>query len=285
MRAEANSPKGARFLLRLPLMEPQPPSPALEGATASVFRGRFVNHILVVDDEAEIRNSLEEILREEGYGVATAATATEALVLLQDAPYDVVLLDIWLPDRDGLDVLADIHRLASNAPRSGHHQRPRLHRDRRQSHQARRLRLPGKAALTGAHADRAQKCGRGAATAHREPGIQAPVQRGLGADRRKRSRQGATPADSPDGADQRPRAHLRRVGHRQGTDRPRHSRRKPAQGPDLRRAELRRHPRGAHRGRALRLSPRRSARRTCRSNAAPWNAPMAGHFSSTKWAT
>jgi len=71
-----------------------------------------MNHILVVDDEAEIRNSLEEILREEGYGVATAATATEALVLLQDAPYDVVLLDIWLPDRDGLDVLGEMHQLA-----------------------------------------------------------------------------------------------------------------------------------------------------------------------------
>jgi two-component system nitrogen regulation response regulator NtrX len=71
-----------------------------------------MNHILVVDDEAEIRSSLEEILREEGYGVATAATAAEAQVLIEDAPYDVVLLDIWLPDRDGLDVLAEIHQLA-----------------------------------------------------------------------------------------------------------------------------------------------------------------------------
>ena len=71
-----------------------------------------MNHILVVDDEAEIRNSLAEILHEEGYGVATAADAAEALVLLNDAPYDVVLLDIWLPDRDGLDVLADIRQLA-----------------------------------------------------------------------------------------------------------------------------------------------------------------------------
>ena len=71
-----------------------------------------MNHILVVDDEAEIRTSLEEILSEEGYGVASAATAAEAMVLLQDTPYDVVLLDIWLPDRDGLDVLADMHGLA-----------------------------------------------------------------------------------------------------------------------------------------------------------------------------
>ena len=70
-----------------------------------------MNHILVVDDEAEIRASLEEILREEGYGVATAATAAEALVLAQDVPYDVVLLDIWLPDRDGLEVLTEIHSM------------------------------------------------------------------------------------------------------------------------------------------------------------------------------
>ena len=74
-----------------------------------------MNHILVVDDETEIRSSLEEILREEGYGVATAATAGEALVLLQDAPYDVVLLDIWLPDRDGLDVLADLHQMPADS--------------------------------------------------------------------------------------------------------------------------------------------------------------------------
>jgi two-component system nitrogen regulation response regulator NtrX len=72
-----------------------------------------MNHILVVDDEAEIRTSLEEILIEEGYSVTTAATAAEAQILLQDTPYDVVLLDIWLPDRDGLDVLADMHGLST----------------------------------------------------------------------------------------------------------------------------------------------------------------------------
>src|SRR5579862_8845130 len=71
-----------------------------------------MNHVLVVDDEAEIRSSLEEIIREEGYGVATAATAAEALVLIEDAPYDVVLLDIWLPDRDGLDVLSDVRQMS-----------------------------------------------------------------------------------------------------------------------------------------------------------------------------
>ncbi len=67
-----------------------------------------MNHILIVDDEAVIRDALSEILEEEGYSVASTGTATEALVLLRDVYYDVLLLDIWLPDRDGLEVLAEI---------------------------------------------------------------------------------------------------------------------------------------------------------------------------------
>jgi len=70
-----------------------------------------MNHILIVDDEAEIRESLEEILREEGYSVASAANAAEALTQARDSIYDVLLLDIWLPDRDGLEVLADLRAL------------------------------------------------------------------------------------------------------------------------------------------------------------------------------
>ncbi len=84
-----------------------------------------MNHILIVDDEAEIRESLESILKEEDYLVTTAATAAEALILLRDAAYDVVLLDIWLPDRDGLDALTEIRTLdRANVPEvviiSGH---------------------------------------------------------------------------------------------------------------------------------------------------------------------
>ncbi|HEU4636919.1 MAG TPA: sigma-54 dependent transcriptional regulator [Edaphobacter sp.] len=72
-----------------------------------------MNHVLIVDDEAEIRESLEGILREEGYLVTTSATAGEALELIRDADYDVVLLDIWLPDRDGLETLGEIRRMES----------------------------------------------------------------------------------------------------------------------------------------------------------------------------
>ena len=74
-----------------------------------------MNHVLIVDDEAEIRDTLAGILTEEGYIVTTTATGREALLLLHDAPYDAVLLDIWLPDRDGMDVLSDIRQLDSEA--------------------------------------------------------------------------------------------------------------------------------------------------------------------------
>ncbi len=84
-----------------------------------------MNHVLIVDDEADIRSSLENILREEGYVVTTAGTAAEGLELLRDAVYDVVLLDIWLPDRDGLEMLGEIQTLErENVPQvviiSGH---------------------------------------------------------------------------------------------------------------------------------------------------------------------
>ncbi len=84
-----------------------------------------MNHVLIVDDEPEIRESLQAILVEEGYLVTTAATAGEGLLLIRDAAFDVVLLDIWLPDRDGLDALAEIRGMdAASVPEvviiSGH---------------------------------------------------------------------------------------------------------------------------------------------------------------------
>jgi two-component system nitrogen regulation response regulator NtrX len=80
-----------------------------------------MNHVLIVDDEADIRESLEAILSEEDYAITTAGTAAEALELLRDADYQAVLLDIWLPDGDGLDVLAAIrgNHSRDSIPRSG----------------------------------------------------------------------------------------------------------------------------------------------------------------------
>jgi two-component system nitrogen regulation response regulator NtrX len=61
--------------------------------------------ILVVDDESGIRNSLQEILREEGWEASSVATGEECLEAFGKNHFDVVLLDVWLPGMDGLKVL------------------------------------------------------------------------------------------------------------------------------------------------------------------------------------
>src|SRR6266550_548665 len=66
--------------------------------------------ILVVDDESEIREGLELLLRSEGYGVSSAETGQSGLEKLEQHPYDLLLLDVSLPDRNGLDMLKEIHR-------------------------------------------------------------------------------------------------------------------------------------------------------------------------------
>lgn len=63
--------------------------------------------ILVVDDEADIRSLLEEILAEEGYEVVVAANAAEARKQYGTASPDLVLLDIWMPDVDGISLLRE----------------------------------------------------------------------------------------------------------------------------------------------------------------------------------
>src|SRR5438034_641099 len=66
--------------------------------------------ILVVDDESEIREGLELLLRGESYGVSSAETGESGLEKLEQHPYDLLLLDVSLPDRNGLDMLKEIHR-------------------------------------------------------------------------------------------------------------------------------------------------------------------------------
>ncbi|MGE4657589.1 MAG: sigma-54 dependent transcriptional regulator [Gammaproteobacteria bacterium] len=63
--------------------------------------------ILVVDDESNIRLLLDEILTEEGYLVTTAADAVEARNARRAQEYDLVLLDIWMPETDGISLLQE----------------------------------------------------------------------------------------------------------------------------------------------------------------------------------
>ncbi|HEV2386202.1 MAG TPA: sigma-54 dependent transcriptional regulator [Candidatus Acidoferrales bacterium] len=64
--------------------------------------------ILVVDDESEIRESLELLLASEGYDVGLADSVESALARLGEHPFDLLLLDVSLPDRSGIDLLKEI---------------------------------------------------------------------------------------------------------------------------------------------------------------------------------
>src|SRR5882724_7866211 len=64
-------------------------------------------HILVVDDEADIRTLLKEILSEEGYEVDVAANAAQARASRAKQSPDLVLLDIWMPNVDGITLLRE----------------------------------------------------------------------------------------------------------------------------------------------------------------------------------
>ncbi|HOK07505.1 MAG TPA: sigma-54 dependent transcriptional regulator [Syntrophales bacterium] len=61
--------------------------------------------ILIVDDEEAIRQSLGGVLKDEGYDVLAAASGEEALKVIDEDPPALVLLDIWLPGMDGIEVL------------------------------------------------------------------------------------------------------------------------------------------------------------------------------------
>jgi DNA-binding response OmpR family regulator len=65
-------------------------------------------HILVVDDEEQIRELLSLYLSKRGYEVSTAATSTETLRLMGEVPVDLVVLDIGLADEDGLNLLEQL---------------------------------------------------------------------------------------------------------------------------------------------------------------------------------
>ncbi len=67
-------------------------------------------NILVVDDEMGIRELLSEILGDEGHVVTTAENAQEARDLLKSSAPDLILLDIWMPDTDGVTLLKEWQR-------------------------------------------------------------------------------------------------------------------------------------------------------------------------------
>ncbi|MEO5612008.1 MAG: response regulator, partial [Sphingomicrobium sp.] len=74
--------------------------------------------VLVVDDEADIRDLVSGVLEDEGYSVRTAADSTAALNAIDDRRPSMVLLDVWLQGSrlDGLQLLQEIKRRDASLP-------------------------------------------------------------------------------------------------------------------------------------------------------------------------
>ena len=66
-------------------------------------------HILIIDDEASLRQTLARILQRAGFEVTTAANGKDGLALVHEHPFDLLYLDIRMPDISGLELLKNIH--------------------------------------------------------------------------------------------------------------------------------------------------------------------------------
>jgi CheY-like chemotaxis protein len=69
--------------------------------------------ILVVDDDASVRTTVRSVLERAGYEVTTARNGCEAIELIAQADYDVVLLDVMMPKLDGLGVVDELRKTNS----------------------------------------------------------------------------------------------------------------------------------------------------------------------------
>lgn len=86
------------------------------GAIDLQLEVRKTFHVLVVDDEAEIRNSIREWLEEEGFTVDTAETCADALERLNAHDFDLMLLDVEMPDMDGVEAFRRAREMCPDVP-------------------------------------------------------------------------------------------------------------------------------------------------------------------------
>lgn len=73
----------------------------------------MTDHILIIDDEPAIAGTLQPVLSSQGYAVEIAGTAAEGLEKAGAGAFDVVLLDLGLPDADGKEIIAQLRKLNS----------------------------------------------------------------------------------------------------------------------------------------------------------------------------
>jgi CheY-like chemotaxis protein len=68
--------------------------------------------ILVVDDNEDLRSTIQALLRADGFDVAVAGNGQAALALHQSQPADVVITDLFMPDKDGIETIVELKKLS-----------------------------------------------------------------------------------------------------------------------------------------------------------------------------
>ena len=71
-----------------------------------------MKHILLIDDEEQIRKTLKVILEREGYSVSVASNGNQGLRLFREKGADLIITDIIMPDKEGLETIVDIKKEA-----------------------------------------------------------------------------------------------------------------------------------------------------------------------------
>lgn len=76
-----------------------------------LYKDNFMAKILVIDDERSIRNAIKEILEFEKYEVSLAADGIEGIAMIEQSEFDVILCDVKMPGKDGMEVLQEAMRI------------------------------------------------------------------------------------------------------------------------------------------------------------------------------
>ena len=73
---------------------------------------RSGKRILVVDDNEDLRSTIQALLRADGFDVAVAGNGQAAIALHQSQPADVVITDLFMPDKDGIETIVELRKLS-----------------------------------------------------------------------------------------------------------------------------------------------------------------------------
>src|SRR5581483_2939638 len=92
------------------------PEAALSRAISNHDETVSAGSVLIIDDEAAIRESLQTLLEIEGYEVETAIDGSEGLARLAERPFDLVLLEFAMPERNGIEILQEIRERDADLP-------------------------------------------------------------------------------------------------------------------------------------------------------------------------